>query len=75
MTHQIYFELDQNLAISVISTIMEDMEQLPIMHANSGEIGFYLELNKDEAEYFAEQYDRYITTICDLDQEKGGSYI
>ena len=43
MTHQIYFELDQNLAISVISTIMEDMEQLPIMHANSGEIGFYLE--------------------------------
>ena len=41
----------------------------------SGEIGFIVELEKDDVEYFKDNYERYITTCCDLNQEDGGSYL
>lgn len=75
MTHQIYFELDENVSINVLYKIRDDFEQLPTITEASGEIGFYLGLGKEDAKCFAEDYDRYITTICDFDQEDGGSYI
>lgn len=75
MTHQIYFELDENVCMNILYRIRDDFEQLPTITEASGEIGFYILLGKEDAKVFAEEYDRYITTICDFDQEDGGSYL
>ena len=74
MTHQIYFELDENCSMNVLYKIRDEFGQLPVITEASGEVGFYLGLDRDEAKYFANEYDRYITTLCDFDQEDGGSY-
>ena len=72
--HKIYFELDEYAAMGVLYQIGDDFGTPEITY-QSGEIGFIVELEKDDVEYFKDKYERYITTCCDLDQEDGGSFI
>ena len=72
--HKIYFELDEYAAMGILYRIYDDFG-IPEITDQSGEIGFIIELNKSGAKYFEDEYGRYVTTSCDLDQEDGGSYI
>ena len=72
--HKIYFELDTYAAMAILYKIGKDFGT-PEITDQSGEIGFIIELEKDDVEYFKDMYDSYITTCCDLNQEDGGSYI
>lgn len=73
--HRIYFELSMDVSINVLYKIALEFEMSPVTIANANGIGFILHLIEDEAKYLHEQYGRYIDTICDEDQEHGGSFI
>lgn len=73
--HAIYFELSMDVSINVLYKIALEFERSPEAVADANGIGFILRLEEDEAKYLHEQYGRYIDTICDEDQERGGSFI
>lgn len=73
--HAIYFELSMDVSINVLYKIALEFEMSPGTIVTPNGIGFILRLMEDEAKYLHEQYGRYIDTICDEDQEHGGSFI
>ena len=73
--HRIYFELSTNVSINVLYEIVDEFDRSPEMVVDANGIGFILRLDKGLAKYLFRQYERYIDTICDFDQEQGGSFI
>lgn len=76
MTHKIYFEIDKNVSMYVLYNITQYFG-LPEMTIDEDDvIGFFLDLEKDDAEYLMDQFGRYFVTTMDFDQsEKDGNYL
>ena len=73
MKHKIYFELDSLVAIAILEKISNQFGEITAKYIQ-GNLGFEIPMTRSQANGLSDLYGHYMITLCDMDQENGGSF-
>ena len=74
--HRIFFQLNKDVSINVLQQIYEEFGQMPQPTDYEGDIAFFLKLNKEDTDWFKDQFGW--ATVCEMDfdqKQPEGNYI